>query len=189
MRIILIIAGSLVMLLAGCATPGPTITTNANPETVFSSFGTYNFMQPLSTDRSNGVRTSLSTMLINSMSREMADRGLEQSDTPDLLVNFFVNTEERMRVRTVPNTSSFHGYRMGRYSTWRGYQTRVTNYTQGTLAIDLIDPANNVLAWEGVAQDRLRTDISQVTQEQSDDVVRQVMAQFMPVKSSSEATN
>ena len=189
MRKIPIIASSLVMLLAGCATPGPTIITNANPETDFSSVETYNFMQPLSTDRPGGVRTPLSTMLINSMSREMADRGLEQSDTPDLLVNFFVNTEERMQVRTVPNTSSFNGYRMGRYSTWRGYQTRVTNYTQGTLAIDVVDPANNVLAWEGVAQNRLRTDINQVTQEQTDDVVRQVMTQFMPVASSSEETN
>jgi hypothetical protein len=189
MRIIPIIAGLLVMLLAGCATPGPTITTNANPETVFSSFGTYNFMQPLGTDRPGGVGTPLSTMLSNSMSKEMASRGFQRSDTPDLLINFFVNTEDRMSVRTVPTTSSFHSYRMGRYSTWRGYETRVTNYTQGTLSIDLVDVANNMLAWEGVAENRLRTDVRNVTQEQSDDIVRQVMAQFMPVKSSSEATN
>jgi hypothetical protein len=127
-------------------------------------------------------------MLMNSMSREMADRGLKQSDTPDLLVNFFVSTEDRMQVRTVPTGTSFHGYRRGRYSAWGGYRTTVREYTRGTLAIDLVDAANNVLAWEGVAQNRLRTDINQVTQEQTDDVVRQVMAQFMPVTNSSEET-
>lgn len=180
MRKILMISVPLAMLLTGCATPGPTIMANANPDTDFSSFRTYNFMQPLGTDRANGVRTPLSNLLINSMTREMTSRGFTQSDTPDLRVNFFVSTEERMQVRTTPTTSSFHSYRRGRYSTWPRYQTTVRQYTKGALAIDIIDAANNVLAWEGVAQNRLRDDLSQVTQEQADDVVGQVMVQFMP---------
>lgn len=82
MRKIVTIALPLILLLAGCATPGPTIMTNANPATDFSTLKTYDFMQPLSTDRSGGARTSLSTLLMTSMNREMADRGFTQSDTP-----------------------------------------------------------------------------------------------------------
>jgi hypothetical protein len=178
MRRILIMAGPLVLLLASCAS-GPTITTHKSPDTDFSSLGTYGFMQPLSTDRPNGVRTPLSTMLINSMSREMASRGFEPSDTPDLLVNFFVNTEDRLEVRTVPTATTFHGHRRGRYTTWHGYRNIVREYTRGTLSIDLVDAANNVLAWEGVAQGRLRNDVREISQEQIDQIVGQVMAELM----------
>jgi len=178
MRKSLIVVGPLVLMLAACVS-GPTITTHASPDTDFSSFGTYNFMQPLSTDTPNGVRTPLSTMLINSMSREMASKGFEQSDTPDLLVNFFANTEERLDVRTVPTSTSFHAFRHGRYRAWTGYRTTVREYTRGTLNIDLVDAANNMLAWEGVAQGRLREDVREITQEQIDEVVSQVVAEFM----------
>jgi len=169
--------------MAGCATPGPTIMTNANPGTDFSSLKTYNFMQPLSTDRAGGAQTPLSAMLMSAMSREMASRGFQQSDTPDLLINFFVSTEERMQVRTTPSSTSFHSYRRGRYTGWPSYRTTVRHYTRGTLAIDIVDAANNILAWEGVAQGRMGSDLNAVTQEQTDDVLNQVMAEFMPGES------
>ena len=50
--------------------------------------------------------------------------------------------------------------------------------TQGTLLIDLIDPAANALIAEGAAQSRLRS--SEITRQQSDDVVGQIMADMMP---------
>ena len=175
------VVGPLLLLLAACVS-GPTITTHASPDTDFSSFGTYNFMQPLDTDRPNGVQTPLSTMLINSMSREMASKGLEQSNRPDLLVNFFANTEDRLDVRTVPATTGVHGFRHGRYAGWAGYRTTVREYTRGTLNVDLVDAASNTLVWEGVAEGRLREDVREITQEQIDDVLGQVMAEFMKSK-------
>jgi hypothetical protein len=177
MRRTLLMTGLVALLSSACAS-WPTITTNASPDTDLSKFRTYEFMQPLSTDRSNGVRTPLSTMLIDSMSRELASRGLERSDSPDLLVNFFVNTEERMDVRSVPTSRSFHGYRRGRYSTWGTYRTTVREYTRGTLAVDLVDAATNVLVWEGVAQGRLRRGVRDITQEQLDAIIAQMMTEF-----------
>jgi hypothetical protein len=41
-----------------------------------------------------------------------------------------------------------------------------------------VDARQKVLAWEGVAQQRLGSSAQQITQEQVDDVVRQVMAEF-----------
>lgn len=105
----------------------------------------------------------------------MSSRGYQRSDNPDLLINFFVNTERRMDVRQVPAPSTFHGFRFNRYATWGGYRTEVRQYT---LAIDLVDARQKVLAWEGIAQQRLGSSAQQITQEQVDDVVRQVMAEF-----------
>ena len=173
----MLLIGVLALLTTGC-TSAPRITTNTNPTTDFASFDTYNFMPVLGTDRPNGMQTPLSAMLMSAMSREMSSRGYQRSDNPDLLINFFVNTEERMEVSQVPSPSTFHGYRFNRYATWGSYRTEVRQYTQGTLAIDLVDARQNVLAWEGVAQQRLDRSAQQITQELVDDVVRQLMAEF-----------
>ena len=171
----LLIASALV-LMAGCAST-PQINSNSNPNIDFTSFATYNFMQPLATDRPDGVQTPLSQKLMQAMSREMAARGYTPSDKPDLLINFFVVTEDRIDVRAVPTTGSFRGYRRNRYRTWNSYRTEVRQYTRGTLAVDLVDADQRVLAWEAGAQQRLGRSTS-VDQEMIDAVLQQVMAEF-----------
>ncbi|MGI9343310.1 MAG: DUF4136 domain-containing protein [Gammaproteobacteria bacterium] len=175
---------AIIALLAGCATSGPTIIANANPATDFSNFRTFNFMQPLSTDREGGARTPLSSMLIDSMTLEMKGRGFRQSDSPDLLVDFFIVTEDRLDVRTTPTTATSmsmrrHPHSRHSMSVWSGHQTTVRQYTVGTLGIDIVDRANNALAWEGAAQGRVREDVRNMSQGDIDELTRQIMGQFM----------
>ena len=105
MKKTLIFAGALALVMAGCAASGPTISskTNTAPGVKFKNFETYNFIKPLGTDRDNSrtpmsnSRTSMSSMLMNSMMRELSDHGLRRSDdSPDLLVDFLVVTEEML---------------------------------------------------------------------------------------------
>jgi hypothetical protein len=177
MRRLSIFASVLALVLAGCAASGPTITVNTAPGTDLSGFETFNFLQPLGTDRDNGARTPMSSMLMAAMTRELTTRGLTQSDSPDLMVDFFVTTEDRMDVRT-SRTSSMHTVHRSHwnrtgFSTWPSYQTTVRQYTQGTLLVDLIDPAANALVAEGVAQNRIRS--NEITRQQADDIVAQIM--------------
>ena len=171
----LLIAAS---LLAGCATTGPAVDSNKNPDKDFKTYETFGFLQPLNTDRANGARTPISTQLMTSMRKEMKARGLREANSPDLLVNFYIGMEERMRVQQVPSASSFHHYRRGRYNAWMNYQTVVTQYTRGTLAIDFIDATTNILAWEAAADGRMRQNLSDFTQEQIDAIVAATMVDF-----------
>jgi hypothetical protein len=165
-----VFAGALTLMLFGCASSGPTIVSNTAPGVKFKSFETYNFIQPLGTDRS-GARTPMSSMLMNSMMREMAERGLRRTDeSPDLLVDFILTTEERLDIRQTPNSSMMHRSHWNRgFSTWPTYQTTVRQYTQGTLLVDLIDVSNNALIAEGAAEGRIRS--NEFTQSQSDEIV------------------
>jgi hypothetical protein len=181
MRAGIAIALLLVLSGLGCAARGPAITSNADPNVDLRSFRSFDFMEPLSTDRANGVRTPLSTILMNSMTREMDRRGIGPSRDATLLVNFFVSTEERMQVRNVPTSTSFHSYRRHRYGTWGVQQTHVTQYTRGTLSIDLVDARTNVLVWEGIAEGRLRNDVRDTTQEQVNGLLSEMMQQFLPI--------
>ena len=183
MRRLSIFASVLALVLAGCAASGPTIMVNTVPGADLSGFETFNFLQPLGTDRDNGARTPMSSMLMAAMTRELTNRGMTQSDSPDLLVDFFVTTEDRMDVRTtrtssMHSTHSVHRSHWGRsgFSTWPTYQTTVRQYTQGTLLVDLIDPAANALVAEGAAQNRIRS--NEITRQQADDIVGQIMAEI-----------
>ena len=159
-------------LLAACAS-GPTIVANTSPDADFRQFQTFGFMDQLGTDRSSGVRTPLSSMLMAAASQEMAARGLTQSSDPDLLIDFMVFTEERMDIRQTP-TSTVHRSNWHRgFSTWPAYQTTVRQYTQGSLLIDLIDPRGNRLIAEGAAQSRINS--TELTQQQANDIVGQIL--------------
>jgi hypothetical protein len=174
--------------LVGCATTGPAVNTNKNPDKDFSSYRTFGFFQPLSSDRANGARTPVSTQLINSMRDELQSRGLQESPSPDVVVNFYIGMDARLRVQQVPTASSFHHYRRGRYNAWQNYQTVVTQYTVGTLAIDFIDASTNILAWEGTADGRMRQNLGDFTQEQVDGIVGAVMVEFPVAPAGEEVT-
>ena len=170
--------GAVLMLLAACAST-PQVRSNVNPNVDFTAFKTYNFASPFGTDRPNGVETPLTSMAKVSLSRIMESKGYTLADEPDLLVNAFVSTQQKMSVVEVPTADPyFYGYRYGGYNTWGGYRTQVNEYTQGTLVVDLVDARNNMLAWEGHAEQRLKSNRDPLTQARVDSVMDLVMVQY-----------
>lgn len=165
-------------LLAGCASQ-PRIYTNSDPLGDFSGFRTYAFAEQLGTDR-NEYSSLLSQFLKTAVSRELDARGYQRSDNPDLLVNFYTESRERLQSTTTagPGIGGFHGWRTGYYGVWGGYETRVTQYTEGTLVIDIVDVQRNQLVWEGIAVDRVREENLRDLQGTIDQVVAQIFAQY-----------
>lgn len=173
MKKITLLAALASLLLSACAS-GPTIVANTNPGTDFTNFTTFNYMQPLGTDRSNGVRTPFSTRLMTSMDREMAARGLQKSDNPDILIDFNIFAEDRIDVRQTPTSTVHRSHWHRGWSTWPTYQTTVRQYTEGSLVIDIVYPAQSTLIAEGSATQRVNNDT--LTQEASDQFVSEIMA-------------
>jgi hypothetical protein len=167
------------VILAGC-TSGPSIYVNADPSANFSGYRTYNFMQPLGTDRP-GYSSVLSEYLRTAASRELEARGYQKSDSPDLLVNFNVQTKEKVQSSTVPAGPAYggyYGYRSGYYGTWGGYETQVTQYTEGTLTVDVVDAGRKQLAWDGTAIGRVREESRKNLQPAIDRVIAQIFETF-----------
>ena len=167
------------VLLAGCAS-GPRIYVNADPSANFAGYRTYNFMTPLGTDRP-GYSSVLSEFLRTAASRELEARGYQKSDNPDLLVNFNVQTKEKIQSTSYPSGPAYggyYGYRSGYYGTWGGYETQVTQYTEGTLTVDVIDAARKQLAWDGTAVGRVREEARQNLQPAVDRVMAEIFVKF-----------
>ena len=163
---------------AGCAS-GPSIHTNSDPTADFMAISTFGFLQPLSTDNGN-VQTLLSTHLIDATTNELGMRGwrLDQNN-PDVLINFLFETQEQIRSRnTSASVSTMH--RSGRYGGWGASMSTPTieQTTQGALSIDVIDPSQNRMIWEGTATNRVTDSIRDNQAETVRTFVAAILADF-----------
>jgi len=142
--------------ISGCAS-GPKVMTDYDKAADFGSYKTYNFVDGAGPDY--GEYQSLFTkFVLEAVAVEMEKRGYVKSDNPDLLVNFGARLDEKLDVRTTsaPMAGGYYGYRSGayRYGAWSGYgygtETQVSQYTEGTFNIDIIDSKRRQLVWEAV---------------------------------------
>ena len=145
-------------LLAACAS-SPKIFVNQDPNADFSKYKTYNYEPVLGTDERKGYRSILSNYMVAAVDREMQSRGYTLSDNPDLLVNFYIHTEEKIRTTQSPSMGGYYGYRGGYYGAYGGYDTTVTQYTEGTLNVDLVDNRRDQLVWEAAMVGRVSKDL------------------------------
>jgi hypothetical protein len=118
---------------------------------------------------------SLSYRYIKSaIQTEMLKKGYTYAEEPDLWVNFNVYVKDKININTAPTASFYYHYRRG-YGVWGDYpiiEDRITQYTEGTLNIDLIDNNTKRLLWEGVAIGR----VSDKTYENLEDKINQAVA-------------
>jgi hypothetical protein len=98
--------------------------------------------------------------ILKAIETTLLEKGFTKSDTPDLLVNFF--TKEKQQVNIYNNNFNSFGWGMGWGMGWGPYfgtQYNVSNSTQGTLYIDLIDTNRKELIWQGIGRGNLTTSV------------------------------
>ena len=161
LRKLLAIAGTLVFAagMSGCASDN--IRSDYDPAADFSQYKTYNFFADAGPEDTN-YQSFFSQYMVAAISREMEMRGYARSDDPDLLINFNAMLREKTDVRTTPAPmygGGYYGYRGGFYDPWGGYgyatETHVSQYTEGTFNIDLVDARAKKLVWEAVGTGRV----------------------------------
>ena len=176
-------------LLAACASK-PTIRSNVDPQANFSSYKTFGFFDE-TTGRKAAYDSFASQYIKTAVTRELQARGLQKSDTPDLLVNIHVETKDKVDVNQTPSAGyygGYYGYRGGMYGWGGGVSTTVDNYTEGTLNIDVVDRATSKLVWEGIAVGRISSKARDNPEPAIDAVVKQVFEKY-PTQPPAPATS
>jgi len=147
-------------LLTACAS-GPTIQSDYDRSIDFSQYKTYNYFSPMGIENPN-YSSLLGQMFRDAIDKQMQARGYVKSDNPDLLFNVSARLEDKTRVTTTTDPmmyGGYYGYRGGLYAPWGGYgygtTTHVSQYTEGTVNIDMVDPKLKRMLWEGVAIGRV----------------------------------
>ena len=151
---------SAVMLLASCASK-PTIETDYDHTVDFSKYTTYGFFNPMGIENPN-YSSIYGSIFRDAISKEMESRGYKMSDNPDLMINVSGRLQDKTKVTTTSDPymgGGYYGYRRGAYGAWGGYgygtQTHVSNYTEGTVNVDMVDRNLKRMVWEGVAVGRV----------------------------------
>jgi hypothetical protein len=144
---------------SGCASDP--IRSDYDPTADFSQYKSYNFFADAGPEQTN-YQSFFSQYMVAAISREMESRGYTKSNDPDLLVNFNAILRDKTDVRTTPAPTygaGYYGYRRGYYDPWGGYgmatETHVSQYTEGTFNIDLVDARKKKLVWEAVGTGRI----------------------------------
>jgi hypothetical protein len=157
-RLSIISIAMLALFLSACSS-GPDIRSDYDRAADFSGYRTYNFIEGAGPD-GQGYQTLFTKYMLSAISLEMESRGYTMSDNPDLLVNFNAFIQDKTKVTTTPaSMGGYYGYRGGYYGPWGGYgygtETHVSQYTEGTFNIDLIDARKKQLVWEAVGVGRI----------------------------------
>src|SRR5210317_2201787 len=126
----------------------------------FSQYKTYGYFSPMGIENPN-YSSLLGQMFRDAIDAQMLPRGYTKSNDPDVLINVSAKLQDKTRVTTMsdPMYGGYYDYRGGLYDPWGGYgygtSTHVSQYTEGTVNVDMVDVKQKRMIWEGVAIGRV----------------------------------
>jgi hypothetical protein len=154
---------ALLLSLAACTTERVQYA-RPQPNVNFQAYKTYNFMDVTARNEAafQGPGTGIAT-LKQAIGRELSRRGYQQSDTPDMLVNIGVVTQDKVQTREtrIQEAPVYIGQR--RYH-WQSQEVVVGRYEEGTATIELVDAARQELIWQGAVKSVLTPDEAKLTE-------------------------
>lgn len=124
--------------------------------------------------------------ILRAIESELTAKGFTKSESPDLLVNIFTKSREKINVYD----NNYYGWYPWYYGGFGPYgigfgpsaYNQVTKSTEGTLFIDLIDANKKELAWQGIGTGALTSSKDVIKKEERiKEFVNQIMAKYPPI--------
>lgn len=155
------------VLLTSCNTVR--VTYDFDRATDFNTYKTYNFHQ-------KGIdKLELNDLdkrrILAAIDVQMAAKGFTKSDNPQLYINVLASSKEKINID--------NGYYGGYWGSYWGGPSRVYQYTSGTIILDIVDNARNILVWQGAGSGLNVSNLNS----KSDDIpkaIEEILAKFPP---------
>lgn len=168
-----LLALALLALSASCVPM--TVQHDYDPDVDFSRYRTFTWMpvpENAETARTNLSGPFLEKRIKKSVVEALAEKGVSRTDDgPDFLVAYYLNYK-----RTTDVNVHHHGY-----GYWGPRTLDVTQYKEGTLILDFVDPLTEELIWRGWSISALQTGHSPREEQQILDMaVSEILKRFPP---------
>jgi len=148
-------------------------------EADFTQFSSYNFTDEALKLPINDLNRK---RLIAAINNELVNKGLTESNSPDLLIDIKVTAD---RKQTATATTDYYG-RGYRYRWGGGFSSTnidVHDYIEGTIFIDLISTASNQLVWQGRGVGTISQDVKPEKREKRiNKAVTKIFSKYPPEK-------
>lgn len=154
--------------LASCSSSGIESFHDYNPNINFARYQTWSFISanPMIVSTAAGaVNPLLEGRIMRAVRTDLGGKGFRFTDNPenaDFVVSFTVGSREQIKVDQYPASyqvgySRYHRYGYGGYGYGMSYgtETRVRQYTEGQLAVDVFDVTTRSPAFHGSATKRI----------------------------------
>jgi hypothetical protein len=153
----------LTLALGGCSSSSPIESAyDYNRQVDFTGYRTYAFISenPMSVSQAQGaVNPMLQGRLMESIRIAMNAKGyseVQDVEAADMAIGFTVGSRDQIKVDTYPSSFQTGYSRRGYYYGYNyGTETRVRQYTEGQLAVDVFDVASHTPAFHGVASKKI----------------------------------
>lgn len=152
----------LVTVLGACTSNPIKSTYDYNRQIDFSKYRTYAFIDdtPMAISATEGaVNPMLEGRIMESVRIALNGKGYNEVTNPeqaDMVIAFTVGARDQIQVDSYPTSYGMGYSRMGYYYGYgMGTETRVRQYTEGQLAVDIFDVATRTPAFHGVATKRI----------------------------------
>lgn len=170
-----------VTALVGCS--GITVSQDYDPHADLSRYGSWQWRQPVQPQtgdvradnplQNNRIRKAVKTHLLNRQFDQTSGR-------PDFYLSYHLAIEPRIRADTVHTTVGVGRYHYPWYG-GIGTETRIRQYDQSRLTIDIYSAGSGDLVWRGVGVYRLRTyKTPQEAVAATQQTVDKILSQFPP---------
>jgi len=173
MRLANVVVALAVSLIAGIATMGQDVRSNYMPGTNFAKYHTYKWVTIEGGSRPNQIADAQIKLSVDS---QLALKGLTKtdSDTADLYIGYqtAINQEKQW------DAYGTGGFRWGGMGMGSAASSTITN---GSLVLDMYDPATKQLVWTGNATKTLSPSGDQKkTEKNLDKAIRKLLKNYPP---------
>ena len=184
------VAGALVFLAVAVAF-GMSVKSDYEKTYDFSQLHTFAFKAERASNDPLNTNTIEAGRIQNALAAQLQANGFTQAEqNPDFIVAFYATTKQKTSVQSTGFGPGFGGFGYGRGFGWGygipgggrwrwGYGPDIwtTNYTQGCVMADVINPKTNELVWRGVVKDTVNG-IGQ-SEKQSNQAARDLVKNFL----------
>lgn len=169
----LLISAFALLLFASCSSVR--VASDYDTKVNFNQYQTYAYFKP-GIDKAE-ISDLDKRRILRAIDHEMSTKGMQKSDTPDVMISFFTKAKERVDVYQ-NHYGWAHPWGWGWGYPWSG--TTVSRTTEGTLYIDIIDAKTNELVWQGIGTAPLNNTSMERKEARINEIVKKILERYPP---------
>src|SRR5690554_304521 len=162
----------LVLLLSSCSS-SVRVVSDFDKEVDFTNYNTYAFHKP-SVDAAK-ISDLDKRRILRAIDRELTGKGMVKSEDPQIIIGIYTKEQERIDVYQNHHSWGWHPY----YYPY-GPSSHVSQTTQGTLFIDILDAKTKNLIWQGIGYSDLVTGDMERKEKRINEIVAKILTAYPP---------